>query len=569
MDNINQQFLDKLSKKISINVIKDADNKRNFLNIIEPTFTIKDIYKEYPLAEAYLEHHVGTPHGNRMEYMYRDYISDILKEDYSKPIVVQKCVQCGISEYALSTAFYFAQEGLSVLYVLPNHGLRGRFVGARVDKAIEQSYHYKSLLKQTRKDNDSRSLKHFGKGCIYFVGSNTVGELSELSADMIIIDEYDICESSNLSLIQDRLAASKYKYRLYISNPRRFGPSGIGALYNYSDQKVWMIPCNHCGKEQELKWDKHFIDSENNLIDKDGNPVCEYCSKPFNRLNKGKWAAHNNISKISGYKISQLYSSNIDILALHEHYMNILGNNYEMSIFCGSVLGEYYTGGADAITLDLLSSCIDDTLLTWPEININKDNNKPLDKEHVNIDKEDIVLGVDVGSKLHYTICKIFNNKRIYIHAGTVPSFEALNILADKYKPSVIVMDAMPELHSARTFALSTPYTTFLCRFVEGAESIKVKYGDNNDPVNYINVNRTLALDGSLADIKNKMVSYPRSIINVTEFFNQMLVPRREYNDDKEKYIYTKGTDHYRFADLYQWLGCQIIKGAIISLDYL
>ena len=51
--------------------------------------------------------------------------------DEAKDIVVQKSVQCGVTEIALTKAYTVARDGLGVLYALPGCPERNRFVADR------------------------------------------------------------------------------------------------------------------------------------------------------------------------------------------------------------------------------------------------------------------------------------------------------------------------------------------------------------------------------------------------------------------------------------------------------
>ena len=541
----------------------------------DATPNVQEFYASHPVIATYLEHHLNTK-GKSMTLHDRPYLLEILM-DQSKEIVVQKCVQCGLTEIALTRAFTSACMGRAVLYTLPSHPVRNRFVANRVDRVLKTAPYYRAQLSAAmetfgNKTADARALKHLGLGVLHFVGSNTAGEFSEFPADELIVDEQDLCDPENLGLAKDRLSESDYKRILRISNPRKPGaPHSIGRLYEFSDQKVWEVQCSHCKHYQELKWEKHFVQKVARKVvgrkpptgehpatkgwklrdpNKKARPVCEKCHKPFDRLGPGRWQAQHPKRKLSGYKLSKLFLPSADIEDLFQTFIEAAYNDSLLAIFYGSDLGEYYVPETARITLADLKACIDTRLEDWPELP-GGGNLFP------------VVMGVDVGSVLHYKASYITQTgKRVALAIGTVSTFGELEEVADNFHPDLILIDAHPEVHKVNEFAEESKHEVWVCNFgsPEQIQPIKIKYDVR--PVCVV-ANRTAVMDGSFASMRKKELVLPMPAEGVQHFFHQMQVPSRQLDPNagggKGRYIWTKGEDHYRLADTYEWIAAQCL----------
>ena len=497
------------------------------------------IYDEYPIIANYLEYHLNS-HGEAMSLGNRPYLIDILKEN-AKEIVIQKSVQCGVSEIALCKAFTEASHGWHVLYALPGHTTRNRFVSDRVAMLINRSRWHNRQIKKAS-GSDATGLKHFGNGVIHFVGSNTVAEFSEFPADIAIVDERDLCDPENLPLVRDRLSESTRKVMWHISNPRRPGEMhALDILFEKSTGNEWMVDCEHCNTAQPLVWEKNFVDGDV-LRSEEGHPVCIYCGKTFNRLGHGQWVAARPESSIVGYHISKLFTASADILEIYNHYVDALADDTLMQIFYGSDLGLYYKPETSQLALSSLDNCVDKSVLKWP----------------IRSKQDKVVMGVDIGGVLHVKASILTDHgQRMACYIGTVGTWGELGELCRKLSPNFIVIDSEPEHHKAQEFRDSTPWSVALCRFgnPNQIERFTFKWPKNA----IITANRTSVMDASIADILNGMVRWPACAANVENFYKQMMVPVRRLDDDGRRYIWTKGEDHYRLADVYEWLAAQMV----------
>jgi hypothetical protein len=573
---LRQVFVNTIAQGISVpGLSAEILNAEQKLEWIRPLGfkSLADAYAAHPTLRTYLEHHPNTK-GEPLSLEARPYLLDIIV-DQAQDVVVQKSVQCGITEIALVWAYTEAQDGQSVLYALPGYPERNRFVADRVDKQLATSAYYRACLWDAGealdgKASDAKGLKHFGMGVLHFVGTNTPGEFSQFPADMLVVDERDLCNPANLGLAKDRLSESEYKRTLSIGNPRKPGAyHTVGKLYEQSDGKQWRVKCGSCNKGQALDWYVHFVQQDDagawHLRDKRGRPVCSHCHKPFNRLGPGRWVAQRK-SSISGYHISKLFTASADIHELFDTFVKSQHNETLLQIFHESELGIYYLPQASYMSLPDLVRCVGKGLNDWPRMPITVDG-----EEY----EYPVVMGVDVGAVLHVKASYIDDDgHRVAMFIGTLAGFGDLQSLVSEMHPAVIVIDAQPEVHKVQEFAADCPSPVWPCEF--GSQELTKPYDASTNQrtgQRKVRANRTAVMDASYAAIRTRQVWWPPQAQHTPDFFAQMQVPVRVLDKAAARgagrYIWTKGEDHYRLADTYEWLAARIMDEQGVTFEWL
>ena len=87
------------------------------------------------------------------------------------------------------------------------------------------------------------------------------------------------------ALALGRMDHSTIKDEFYLANPT-VPNYGIDKMYQDSDQRVWMIECTACGKENCLELE--FPSCLQRQTDRSGKRVCRKCGNEINRR-KGYW----------------------------------------------------------------------------------------------------------------------------------------------------------------------------------------------------------------------------------------------------------------------------------------
>ncbi len=495
--------------------------------------------RPYQLASEY---HLNTKR-QRMQFDDKPYLLPIYY-DISPEKVIQKSVQCGISEMLICISIAYAERGYSVLYTLPKYALRGRFVANRVDPLLEIVPEYRKLLQDAVGDSDSISLKHLGQGTINFVGSNSASEFIEFPADLIIVDELDKCDKNNLKLADDRLDASELKHKIKVSTPT-YKDIGINEEYSKSNQKEWHIKCFHCNEWQAIVWDinicNQISENEYELLDSANYEViCRKCGQNVDRLAKGEWVKKND-NIVSGYHFSQLFTSQTTIKNLWELFQEALFDNTKLQVFYNSKLGIPYVAKGNNLTRNMLDNCRQEWLM------------------QSNSDKK-CSMGVDVGRIIHVRISSLTdNNERKAEYIGIVRDFKELSVLIQRYNVRYCVIDMYPETRKVEEFQ-TEHRNIWLCKF-SNSISIGAKGYKKDANSQIIDGDRTQLFDRLVATIHQKRLLLPKNAGLLDDYYEHMQAPIRKYDEGKDRYFWDEGSkqDHFFLAELYDLLASELV----------
>lgn len=472
-------------------------------------------------------------------------------------LVVEKSVQCGLSELFIIQSHIEASNGLTVMYVLPKYELRNRFVNNRIYKLHKRVRTYYEMIRQGRGGEGSTihrtSLMHFGKGTLAYVGSNVESEFIEMPVDSAYVDEKDRCNLSNLLLLPDRYTASPYKFHREISNPTIEG-FGIDERYMASSQGKWHIQCDSCGKQFVPDFFKNVvretgprqfipIDSEYDPEDemKEIQLICE-CGAAVDRLKDGDWIHEFDKKRWKGYRISKIFNKHATLRELFDKWVDAQGNEIKTQVFINSDLGLPYSSKGAKISIGDLNRCKRDY----------GQKNPTDDTGHVRI------MGIDIGADLIYVIRDVVKEQGIEVRrlleAGSVPSFELLGTeVIEKWNPRLVVIDALPEIHKVMEIKASyrSIYSSY---FQEGQRKIFV-----DKKTKEIKMDRTAILDYVKQYVDQEIAILPdhAEFLEDGNYYSQMTASTRimeinEDNPEKSRFVWAHTRpDHFFLAEAY------------------
>jgi hypothetical protein len=254
----------------------------------------------------------------------------------------------------------------------------------------------------------------------------------------------------------------------------------------------------------------------------------------------GEWVAEFPSRSIHGYRISQLISSKVDP---------------------GEILEEYRTTRYPDRFFNLKIG------IPWADLERRLDvasvlalcGDEPLAKSS----KEPCVMGVDTGKALHVVILQhSTSGPHRLIYLTECHGFAELDELIEEFNVQRCVIDSLPETYATREFAQRHRGIVFMSQFVESQRG-----GPRWDwDTQMVAVNRTDALDGSRAAIRQRLVVLPRRQPIIEEFADHMTHDAKVLDEDEEtgtkKYRYVKtGTNHYSFAFTY---GCMALSHLVV-----
>ena len=510
-----------------------------------------------PAMYLALKHH-RTHKGEMVSFFKHEYLREFLMDD-NPYICVKKSTQGGYTEILEVISIAKAITGRGVFYVMPTERLVSRFVKNRIDKSIAMTEYYRQQVKESgNKGAESVSLKHIGRGVIAYIPSNSTSAFTEFPADDLIIDELDECDQSNLSMADERLSHSKDPRIIKIGNPT-IQEFGIDYEFLKSDRKEWHIRCR-CKKWVKPEFFVNVVQEvENNdyvLCDdkwdenstRDINMICQHCGKPLDKFGEGEWVAENPKSRVSGYHVSKLFSTNMPLTKIVQRFQDGLKDDSKLQRFYNGDLGVAFTGKGSKLSYDLLNDCKAD--YTMP-------------------DKSSLpcVMGVDVGNVCHVKIGELQPDKKLRIvYIGTVSTEEDIMNLYRQYKCKVGCIDAMPERRMSKKLA-----TVLRGMFTVYYGDVKVERISIDDKV--VVVDRTSTLDGVREAVLTQQIILPKNADKlvplrpdgVSEYYYEMCTSTRIYNEEKKRYAWVEGTapDHFMHATNYMLIAKRILMKVI------
>ncbi len=469
----------------------------------------------------------------------------------------RKGAQMGWTEiYVLQTLHGMIHEKYPAgsLYLFPTRDDVKDFSKARFDPLIESNPCIKHYVQST----DSQNIKRIGKGFLYLRGARstkaiggtkkTSSQLKSIPVDRVVFDERDEMEDPMVELAKERVSHSPVKELMYLGTPT-IPEWGIDAMYEESDQRVWMLECQKCGKETclELEFPECLKRDKTNRVYR----ACVHCDAELHPA-FGNWRAQypERSKDMVGWWISQLNSMYVDPADILGAYEDPPGG--DLSEVYNSKLGQAYVAAENKLTQrDVFACCGQDAMATRHD--------------------GPACMGVDVGKILHVVIGIRTTKERLKIvKVARVSSFNDLHDLAKRFNVRSCVIDLKPEIRKVREFQKNENFSIFACDYVERRSGQTT--WDEKDML--IKTNRTEICDathelvvqpGSLEipRINNEIKEYAKEMCNIAKVLDEDTdTGAKEY-----RYKKLKGNDHYRHATNYCLLASERV--GTISDQYI
>jgi len=405
-------------------------------------------------------------------------------------------------------------------------------------------------------DTDAVSIKRVQKAMLYLRGARSTSriegikksssQLKSVPVDRVCFDEVDEMEPSMIDLALERLSHSEIKEEAYLSTPS-VPDYGIDKLYNESDQRIWMIRCEHCGTETclEIEFPGCLLETVQGVI-----RGCKKCKQEIFPRN-GRWVPQypERSKDMVGWWISHLNSAYVEPGRILKAFNDPPNGN--LTEVMNSKLGQAYIPAENRLNIsDVYAACGLDPLAV-------KESNP-------------CAAGIDVGATLHVVIGFRPREKVLEIcHLARVSSFNDVHDLCKRFNVQCAVIDREPETRKALDFAAGESFPVFLCDY---QESVKGAPAWDEEKM-LIKVNRTEALDATHdLFMKPRSLILPRRCDEVDIFADQVRNAVKILEEDPETgsraYRYRKvGADHYRHALAYFHLAAERIRVSDARFD--
>lgn len=396
--------------------------------------------------------------------------------DFTPDQVTMKSAQVGWSVKAILGASHAAGKlGLNVIYVLPTRNASAEFVVPKVDPMIDRNPELAKMVKGT----NNKNLKAVGDRWIYFKGAFHQGEAISTSADLIVADEYDRSDQAVLSTYQSRLQASDYRWYWKFSNPSL--PSfGVHELWQDSDQMHWFVTCEKCGHEHWMDFERddgaksHYVDISRAIY------ACGKCHEEISdkARRNGRWWALYPHRERRGYWISQMMVPWVEASL-------ILKQQRDMSTedFHNFVLGKPFQSSEFMLNATAIRRA------TFPR--------------NVNVEEEDICIGVDSGKTKHYVI----GTRDGVFNYGKTDSWEDIERLRNLFDATMVI-DALPDFTIPEYLAKKYRGKVYVNYYSENTKNMDTFIKGENDNRGRLDTDRTKGFDMLAGDISTQTVRF-------------------------------------------------------------
>jgi hypothetical protein len=470
-------------------------------------------------------------------------------------MVGQKSAQMGYTETAMNRCFYFIDIlRESVLYVLPSERPDAvDFSASRFDPALEMSPRLESLFSDTK----NLGLKRAGNACLYIRSARSRSQLKSLPAGNLFFDERDEMSKEAISLARERNAGQEHKTEFTLSTPT-VPKFGVNEDYEMSDQRHFIFKCPCCSRRTELSYpDCIVITAEQHHEESIRNSyyICKECGGKLPHELKKDWLGIHNASwvpmatsRIAGFYINQMYSFTIKPWEFAVKALKAKISDSDEQEFYNSNLGLPHVVEGSKVNDKDIEECTGQ----YERANAVHGTN------------QFVVMGVDVGKKLHVEISEYVIDESIkshdismkgipqVLHEFEVDEFEELDELMLRYRINCCVIDRQPEQRKAKEFCQRWEGIAWTCTYgnaVSGRDIITHEdIGDMR-----VTVDRTCWLDLALGRFKRRAIRLP---INLSYTYKEQIkAPSRVYRkngagDQVGRYVETDD-DHYAHARNY------------------
>lgn len=219
--------------------------------------------------------HVSAESGSRFPGKWQNALTPHLVEPMecltlshpARAVTFMKAHQTGFSETGLNLIGCIVEDDPSpVFLVLPTGDEVKKYVKTKLQPMIDATPSIAARIKDVKsrdEEGSTTTFKKFERGFLQIAGANSSSGLKMITARVLIAEEVteypdDVDgEGDPLALAEKRLTTWEgYEKKVYISTPGTKGSCRITAKYEASDQRLYYLPCPHCGTYQPLRFER-------------------------------------------------------------------------------------------------------------------------------------------------------------------------------------------------------------------------------------------------------------------------------------------------------------------------
>jgi len=286
-------------------------------------------------------------------------VFDSMTDPRYHKVVIQACAQLLKTQALLCYINYLVRcNPCPILCVQPTLGMAEAFSKERIDTSFRDNGIFETMRSWKRNERKfSRNVKHKSVpgGSVSIASAGSARELASRPIRVLLLDEVDryaiIGEGDPIEIAQKRTTTFFDRKTVICSSPGDEALSKINHEYLQSDQRLFHVPCNHCGQEQVLLWENVKWDSEPSKA----YYVCRQCGAKWDdgqknaNVQRGRWIAARQERNIAGFKINALYSPWQTIGELAEEFISAQTDIDRLRVFMNTRLAECWKDATEDV----------------------------------------------------------------------------------------------------------------------------------------------------------------------------------------------------------------------------
>jgi phage terminase large subunit GpA-like protein len=271
-------------------------------------------------------------------------------------ITLVKPVRVGFTTLLTGTIGSFvANEPAPILVLLPTEADCRDYVVSDIEPIFDASPTLKGMLRAEESEGEAGERntllsRRFPGGSLKIVAARAPRNLRRHTARVLLVDEADAMEigaEGNPIRLGERRTLTFADRKIIIgSTPIFTDTSAVLREYGESDQRVYEVPCPHCGSFFEIMW--------GNIVWPEGEPEkaqcqCPHCSEMIDErlkhgmVHAGAWrATRPEILGHSGFRLNALISllANATWPKLAKEFLQARNDPSELQVFTNTILGQ-------------------------------------------------------------------------------------------------------------------------------------------------------------------------------------------------------------------------------------
>lgn len=323
---------------------------------------------EWAEANVRLPDGLAAVSGPIQLYPFQREMADAMSDPDLPFVTVLKSARIGYSTLLVSAVGSFVvNEPSPILFVQPTEADCRDFVVSDLEPVFAASPALAGTIEADTDDTGRSTMlsRRFPGGYLKIVAAKAPRNLRRHTARVAIVDELDgmdvTAEGPVLQLVRRRTDSFADRKIICGSTPVFEATSPTIASYMESDQRIYEVPCPHCGDFHEVKWA--------DIRWPEGAPdaaywACPSCGGVMEETGKndmvaqGRWrATRPEVTNHAGFKLNSLISPvpNARWGILAREFVSCKGDATRLQVFANTILGEGWKEDGNDLDRDLLN----------------------------------------------------------------------------------------------------------------------------------------------------------------------------------------------------------------------